>query len=74
MASVKRTKHSAYLVFGILEEYRGRGKGFQQLEEWAIHLIIAVPISYHIFVSYFVSLNIEEGSRLLLWHYYLFTQ
>jgi RimJ/RimL family protein N-acetyltransferase len=37
--SVKRTKHSAYLVIGILEEYRGCGIGtslFQRLEEWAI--------------------------------------
>lgn len=37
---VKRTKHSAYLVIGILEEYRGRGIGtslFQRLEEWAIN-------------------------------------
>ncbi|MDQ6601040.1 GNAT family N-acetyltransferase [Bacillus salipaludis] len=25
--SVKRTKHSAYLVIGILEEYRGQGIG-----------------------------------------------
>lgn len=38
--SVKRTKHSAYLVVGILEKYRGRGIGtslFQKLEEWARH-------------------------------------
>jgi RimJ/RimL family protein N-acetyltransferase len=38
--SVKRTKHSAYLVIGILEEYRGRGIGSslsQRLEEWAIN-------------------------------------
>lgn len=37
--SVRRTQHSAYLVIGILEEYRGRGVGtslFQRLEEWAI--------------------------------------
>jgi RimJ/RimL family protein N-acetyltransferase len=36
--SVRRTKHSAYLVIGILENYRGRGIGtslFQKLEEWA---------------------------------------
>lgn len=85
--SLKRIKHSAYLVFGILEVYRGRGIGFQRLEEWAIHSTISgleltvatqneaglalyniiigdlrskenicspsVPISYHIFVSYF---------------------
>ncbi|WP_369596733.1 GNAT family N-acetyltransferase [Tuberibacillus sp. Marseille-P3662] len=38
--SVKRTKHSAYLVIGILEEYRGRGIGtklFQRVEDWAIN-------------------------------------
>ncbi|WP_243292152.1 GNAT family N-acetyltransferase [Bacillus sp. FJAT-47783] len=37
---VKRTKHSVYLVIGILEEYRGQGIGtalFQRLEEWAIN-------------------------------------
>jgi RimJ/RimL family protein N-acetyltransferase len=42
--SVKRTKHSAYLVIGILEEYRGRGIGtklFQRLEEWAINAKIS---------------------------------
>ncbi|MGG1397515.1 GNAT family N-acetyltransferase [Bacillus salipaludis] len=35
--SLKRTKHSAYLVIGILEEYRAQGIGtalFQSLEEW----------------------------------------
>jgi len=34
-----RTKYSAYIVIGILNEYRGLGIGtklFQQLEEWAI--------------------------------------
>jgi RimJ/RimL family protein N-acetyltransferase len=42
--SVKRTKHSAYLVIGILEYYRGRGIGtslFQRLEEWAINSTIS---------------------------------
>ncbi|NYE08725.1 RimJ/RimL family protein N-acetyltransferase [Bacillus niacini] len=42
--SVKRTKHSVYLVIGILEEYRGRGIGtklFQRLEEWAINANIS---------------------------------
>jgi RimJ/RimL family protein N-acetyltransferase len=42
--SAKRTKHSAYLVIGILEEFRGRGIGtslFQRLEEWAIHSSIS---------------------------------
>lgn len=36
--SVKRTKHSAYLVIGILEEYRGKGIGttlFEKVTEWA---------------------------------------
>jgi RimJ/RimL family protein N-acetyltransferase len=34
----KRNKHTAYLVIGILTEYRGQGVGsklFQRLEEWA---------------------------------------
>lgn len=38
--SVKRTRHSAYLVIGILEEYRGLGLGtnlFQRMEEWAVN-------------------------------------
>jgi RimJ/RimL family protein N-acetyltransferase len=42
--SVKRTKHSTYLVIGILQEYRGRGIGtklFQRLEEWAINANIS---------------------------------
>ena len=36
--SVKRTKHSAYLVVGILREFRGKGIGtalFQNLDIWA---------------------------------------
>jgi RimJ/RimL family protein N-acetyltransferase len=36
--SVKRTRHSAYLVIGILEQYRGQKIGtalFQRVEEWA---------------------------------------
>lgn len=42
--SVRRTKHSVYLVIGILEEYSGRGVGtslFQRLEEWAINTNIS---------------------------------
>ena len=42
--SVKRTKHSAYLAIGFLEEFRGRGIGknlFQWVEEWAIHSTIS---------------------------------
>lgn len=38
--SVKRTKHSAHLVIGILKKYRGQGLGkvlFQHLEGWAIN-------------------------------------
>lgn len=34
-----RKKHSAYLVIGILREYRGKGVGtrlFQRMEEWAV--------------------------------------
>lgn len=35
--SVKRTKHTAYLVIGILEEYRGKGVGtklFDHVTNW----------------------------------------
>lgn len=42
--SVRKTKHSAYLVIGILEAYRGRGVGtslFKQLEEWALECNIS---------------------------------
>jgi RimJ/RimL family protein N-acetyltransferase len=38
--SVKRTIHSAYLVIGILEEYRGKGIGtdlFRNVTKWAIN-------------------------------------
>ncbi|MGE7780403.1 N-acetyltransferase family protein [Peribacillus sp. NPDC097264] len=38
--SVKRTNHSAYLVIGILKEYRGKGVGkslFQNVIKWASH-------------------------------------
>ncbi|ETI70770.1 GNAT family N-acetyltransferase [Neobacillus vireti] len=37
--TVRRTKHSAYIVIGILKDYRGKGIGtklFTKLEEWAI--------------------------------------
>ncbi|WP_110927769.1 GNAT family N-acetyltransferase [Bacillus massiliglaciei] len=36
--SVKRTKHSAYLVIGILQEFRGKGIGtklFEHVTKWA---------------------------------------
>ncbi|MGR3764270.1 N-acetyltransferase family protein [Rossellomorea sp. NS-SX7] len=36
--SVNRTRHSAYLVIGILKQFRGQGVGtalFQKVEEWA---------------------------------------
>ncbi|WP_175989236.1 GNAT family N-acetyltransferase [Bacillus sp. Marseille-Q1617] len=36
--TVKRTRHSAYLVIGILKDYRGQGAGtalFKKVEEWA---------------------------------------
>ena len=45
----RRTKHSAYLVIGILKEYIGRGIGtnlFQRLEEWAItHSILRLELT-----------------------------
>jgi RimJ/RimL family protein N-acetyltransferase len=37
--SVQRTKHSAYLVIGILSEHRGKGLGtklFENVTEWAL--------------------------------------
>ncbi|HCW53358.1 MAG TPA: GNAT family N-acetyltransferase [Clostridium sp.] len=40
----KRIRHSAYIVIGMLKEYRGRHLGtkmFEQLEEWAISNNIA---------------------------------
>jgi RimJ/RimL family protein N-acetyltransferase len=36
--SARRTRHSAYLVIGILEDFRGQGVGtslFQTMEKWA---------------------------------------
>jgi len=36
----KRNKHSAYVVVGISEDYRGQGVGselFKELEQWATH-------------------------------------
>lgn len=36
----KRNKHSAYIVIGILSDYRGKGAGtkvFKELDQWAIH-------------------------------------
>ncbi|KAB2334513.1 GNAT family N-acetyltransferase [Cytobacillus depressus] len=38
--SARRTQHSAYLVIGILENFRGKGIGtalFQNLEKWAMN-------------------------------------
>lgn len=38
--SVNRTKHSAYIVIGILADFRGKGIGtalFRNLERWAIN-------------------------------------
>jgi RimJ/RimL family protein N-acetyltransferase len=47
--SARRTKHSAYLVIGILKDYRGSGIGtklFQQLIEWAkTHNILRLELS-----------------------------
>lgn len=37
--SVKRKRHCAYIVVGILEQYQGKGIGsglFQELETWAV--------------------------------------
>ncbi len=38
--NTKRNKHSAYIVMGILKEYRGKGIGtmlFKKLEQWAFN-------------------------------------
>lgn len=38
--NVKRNKHSAYIVVGIHEDYRGKGIGsllFEELEQWALN-------------------------------------
>ncbi len=38
--NAKRNKHSAYIVMGILGEYRGKGIGamlFKKLEQWAFN-------------------------------------
>ena len=37
--TVKKTKHSAYLAIGILEDFRGKGIGsalFEHIEDWAL--------------------------------------
>ncbi|MGG4267918.1 N-acetyltransferase family protein [Peribacillus simplex] len=45
----RRTKHTAYLIIGILKEYTGCGIGtklFQSLEEWAInHNILRLELT-----------------------------
>src|SRR5690625_2769900 len=47
--NVKRTKHSAYIVVGILEKYRGKGIGtelFNNVMEWAaIHNILRLELT-----------------------------
>jgi RimJ/RimL family protein N-acetyltransferase len=46
---VKRTRHSAYVVIGILSEYTGQGIGtklFQALDEWArTHQILRLELT-----------------------------
>jgi RimJ/RimL family protein N-acetyltransferase len=42
--SVKRTRHSAYLVVGILKDFRGQGVGtalFQSVVEWAKNHVVS---------------------------------
>jgi len=45
----RRTKHSGYIVVGLLKEYCGRGLGtklFERLEEWArVHDILRLELS-----------------------------
>lgn len=68
----RRTKHSAYLVIGILEEYTGRGIGtnlFQRLEEWArahniLRLELTVVIQNEAGVSLYKKMGFEiEGIK-----------
>ncbi|MEK4715149.1 MULTISPECIES: GNAT family N-acetyltransferase [Sporosarcina] len=36
--NARRRKHSSYIVIGIVEDYRGQGRGrklFKELEQWA---------------------------------------
>jgi|SRR5699024_10500225 len=38
--NARRNKHSAYIVIGILEDYRGKGVGtllFKELEQWSLN-------------------------------------
>ncbi|MGG0412591.1 N-acetyltransferase family protein [Peribacillus simplex] len=64
----RRTKHSAYLVIGILKEYRGRGIGtnlFQRLEEWAItHNILRLELTVVIQNEAGVSLYKKMGYEI----------
>ncbi|MEO2204824.1 GNAT family N-acetyltransferase [Paenibacillus pabuli] len=73
----RRTKHSCYLVIGILKEYTGRGIGthlFQRLEEWAmthniLRLELTVVIQNEAGVSLYKKMGFEiEGiKRNSLW-------
>ncbi|MGZ9818198.1 N-acetyltransferase family protein [Peribacillus simplex] len=64
----RRTKHSAYLVIGILKEYTGRGIGtnlFQRLEEWAItHNILRLELTVVIQNEAGVSLYKKMGFEI----------
>ncbi|CAH0314211.1 GNAT family N-acetyltransferase [Peribacillus sp. Bi134] len=64
----RRTKHSAYLVIGILKEYTGRGIGtnlFQRLEEWAItHNILRLELTVVIQNEAGVSLYKKMGYEI----------
>ncbi|MEH6937439.1 GNAT family N-acetyltransferase [Bacillus sp. JJ664] len=47
--TTKRKKHTAYIVIGVLDQYKGKGIGtalFEQLDEWAIiHDIVRLELT-----------------------------
>lgn len=66
-----RNKHSAYIVIGILKEYRGQGVGtklFQYLEQWALHhdihrLELTVVTRNEIGISLYQKMGFEIEGR-----------
>jgi RimJ/RimL family protein N-acetyltransferase len=70
--NVKKTKHTAYLVIGIKEQYRGQGLGtalFQRIEEWAntksiLRLELTVVTKNEAGVALYTKMGFEiEGTK-----------
>lgn len=70
--NAKRIKHSAYIVMGILKEYRGKGIGtmlFEKLEQWAlnhnIHRLELTVVTWNKpAISLYKKMNFEiEGTK-----------